>query len=165
MSNKLTHIDPHGNAHMVNISEKKATLRKAIASGKVVMHPHTLLAITEQRVQKGDVLRVAQLAGIMGAKHTATLIPLCHPIPIDGVHVDLRIEDDGVLIVASVHTTWKTGVEMEALTAVTATSLTLYDMIKAIDKNAMITNIQLLQKIGGKSGEWERTSNKNNISK
>ena len=156
MSNKLTHIDPHGNAHMVNISEKKATLRKAIASGKVLMHPDTLLAITEQRIRKGDVLGIVQLAGIMGSKHTATLIPLCHPIPIDGVDVDLHIEEDGILIVASVHTTWKTGVEMEALTAVTAASLTLYDMIKAIDKSAIITNIQLLQKTGGKSGDWNR---------
>ena len=158
MSNKLTHIDPHGNAHMVDISEKKSTLRKAIASGKVLMHTDTLMAITEQRVQKGDVLRIAQLAGIMGAKQTATLIPLCHPIPIDGVDVDMKIETDGILIVASVHTTWKTGVEMEALTAVTATALTLYDMIKAIDKNAVITEIQLIRKTGGKSGDWERTS-------
>ena len=98
MSNKLTHIDPHGNAHMVNISEKKATIRRAIASGKVVMNDETLSAITEQRVKKGDVLSIAQLAGIMGTKRTADLIPLCHPIPIDGVDVELTLEDNGVLI-------------------------------------------------------------------
>ena len=156
MSNKLTHIDPHGNAHMVNISEKKSTFRRAIASGKVVMNHQTLKAITEQRVKKGDVLRIAQLAGIMGSKHTSDLIPLCHPIPIDGVDVELTIEEYGILITATVHTTWKTGVEMEALTAISASALTLYDMIKAIDKSARITDIQLLEKTGGKSGEWKR---------
>ena len=92
MSNKLTHIDPHGNAHMVNISEKKSTCRKAVACGKVIMNHQTLLAITEQRVKKGDVLHIAQLAGIMGAKHTSDLIPLCHPIPIDGVDVELTVQ-------------------------------------------------------------------------
>jgi cyclic pyranopterin monophosphate synthase len=156
MSNKLTHIDPHGNAHMVNISEKKATIRRAIASGKVVMNDETLSAITEQRIKKGDVLSIAQLAGIMGTKRTADLIPLCHPIPIDGVDVELILEENGVLITATVHTTWKTGVEMEALTAVSASALTLYDMIKSIDKGVRITDIQLLEKTGGKSGDWKR---------
>ena len=156
MSNKLTHIDPHGNAHMVNISEKKSTCRKAVACGKVIMNHKTLLAITEQRVKKGDVLHIAQLAGIMGAKHTSDLIPLCHPIPIDGVDVELTIQEYGILITATVHTTWKTGVEMEALTAISASALTLYDMIKAIDKSVSITDIQLLEKTGGKSGDWKR---------
>jgi len=156
MSNKLTHIDPHGNAHMVNISEKKSTCRKAVACGKVIMNYQTLLAITEQRVKKGDVLHIAQLAGIMGAKHTSTLIPLCHPIPIDGVDVELTVQEYGILITSIVHTTWKTGVEMEALTAISASALTLYDMIKAIDKSVSITDIQLLEKTGGKSGDWKR---------
>ena len=156
MSNKLTHIDPHGNAHMVNISEKKSTCRKAVACGKVIMNHQTLLAITEQRVKKGDVLHIAQLAGIMGAKHTSDLIPLCHPIPIDGVDVELTVQEYGILITSIVHTTWKTGVEMEALTAISASALTLYDMIKAIDKSVSITDIQLLEKTGGKSGDWKR---------
>ena len=140
----------------MNISEKKSTFRRAIASGKVIMNHQTLLMITEQRVKKGDVLSIAQLAGIMGAKHTSTLIPLCHPIPIDGVDVELTVEEYGILITSIVHTTWKTGVEMEALTAISASALTLYDMIKAIDKGACITDIQLLEKTGGKSGDWKR---------
>ncbi len=156
MSNKLTHIDPHGNAHMVNISEKKSTFRKAVACGKVIMNDQTLLAITEQRVKKGDVLHIAQLAGIMGAKHTSGIIPLCHPIPIDGVDVELTVQEYGILITSTVHTNWKTGVEMEALTAISASALTLYDMIKAIDKSVSITDIQLLEKTGGKSGDWKR---------
>lgn len=156
MSNKLTHIDPHGNAHMVNISEKKSTIRRAVASGRVLMAQDTLLAITEQRIKKGDVLSIAQLAGIMGSKRTADLIPLCHPIPIDGVDVELTVEEYGILIIATVRTTWKTGVEMEALTAIAASALTLYDMIKAIDKRTSITDIQLLEKEGGKSGDWKR---------
>ena len=155
MSNKLTHIDPQGNPKMVDISTKPNTHRLAIAEGWVLLSDACLFRITEGRMRKGDVMQIAQLAGIMGAKRTADLIPLCHPLPIDSVDVLVYpIPTKGLRIEATVRSFWRTGVEMEALTAVTASALTVYDMIKSIEKDAMITGIRLLEKQGGRSGRW-----------
>jgi cyclic pyranopterin phosphate synthase len=153
----LTHFDAHGAAHMVDVSEKDVTTRTAIARGRVEMAPETLALIIEGRAKKGDVLAVARLAGIMGAKRTADLIPLCHPLPISKVRVDLTPDDatHTVLIDAEVRTTGQTGVEMEALTAVNVAALTIYDMLKAVDKAMRITDIRLAFKDGGKSGRYE----------
>ena len=151
----LTHIDEQGRPRMVNVGEKPDTDRLAVAEGRVVMSPEALSAITEQRVKKGDVLQIARLAGIQGAKRTADLIPLCHPLPIDGVEVDVEPDTDhSVRIVARVTTRWRTGVEMEALTAVSAAALTVYDMVKAIDRGMRIEGVRLLEKRGGRSGDW-----------
>ncbi|MBM76791.1 MAG: cyclic pyranopterin monophosphate synthase MoaC [Proteobacteria bacterium] len=159
MSNTLTHLDPDGNPRMVDISQKNTTDRCAIAQGWVLMHSDTLTAITDKRIKKGDVLQLAQLAGIMGSKKTSELIPLCHPIPIDGVSVNIEVvSEKGLKIEASVKTHWRTGVEMEALTAVTAAALTIYDMTKAIDKSTQIHGIRLIFKSGGKSGVWRATN-------
>ena len=153
----LTHLDSKGNPQMVDIQQKGVTDREALAEGWVLIDDSTIEAIDNQQVKKGDVLKVAHLAGIMGSKNCAQLIPLCHPIPVDGVTMNLELVlKKGVHITALVKTRWKTGVEMEALTAVTASALTVYDMVKAIDKGACITNIQLLRKKGGKSGEWAK---------
>ncbi|MBB5514730.1 cyclic pyranopterin phosphate synthase [Rubricella aquisinus] len=153
----LTHFDATGAAHMVDVSEKEITARTAIARGRVEMAPETLALITEGRAKKGDVLAVARLAGIMGAKRTADLIPLCHPLPISKVRVDLTPDTatNSVLIEAEVRTTGQTGVEMEALTAVNIAALTIYDMVKAVDKAMRITDIRLALKEGGKSGRYE----------
>ena len=155
----LTHFDGKGDAHMVDVSEKDVTARIAVASGAVRMASETLAMITEGRAKKGDVLGVARLAGIMGAKKTADLVPLCHPLPITKVSVELTPDEDlpGVRIKATVKTTGQTGVEMEALTAVSVAGLTLYDMVKAVDKAMVIEAIRVDLKDGGKSGRYEAT--------
>ncbi len=156
MSN-LTHIDDLGNAHMVDVSDKAVTSRIATATGFVRMATATLAMITENRAKKGDVLGVAQLAGIMGAKETSSLIPLCHPLPITKVAVELTPDAGlpGVRIEATVKTTGQTGVEMEALTAVSTAALTVYDMVKAVDKEMEIGGVHVTLKDGGKSGRFE----------
>ena len=164
MSNTLTHLDPEGNPRMVDLSEKKTTNRRAVAEAWVLMGAETLAAITDNRVKKGDVFQVAQLAGIMGSKKTSDLIPLCHPIPIDGVSIKINVvQNKGLRVEAEVKTHWRTGVEMEALTAVTAAALTIYDMTKSIDKGVEIYAIRLLSKSGGKSEDWRRTQHKDSI--
>ena len=150
----LTHFDDQGAAHMVDVSDKAVTARVATAKGRVVMAPETRAMIEEGRAKKGDVLSVARLAGIMGAKKTADLIPLCHPLAITKVSVDLSYAEDGVDIEATVKTTGQTGVEMEALTAVNIAALTVYDMVKAVDKTMQITDIRVVLKDGGKSGRF-----------
>lgn len=156
MSDKLTHIDSDGRAHMVDVADKADTKRTARARGKVVLSPATLTAIAEGRSKKGDVLSVAELAGIMGAKKTSELIPLCHPLPLSRVKLELTAQDDGIAVAAEVGCTGKTGVEMEALTAVSVACLTVYDMVKAMQKDARITDIELVEKTGGKSGDFQR---------
>ncbi|MDD9715357.1 cyclic pyranopterin monophosphate synthase MoaC [Dinoroseobacter sp. PD6] len=153
----LTHFDAQGAAHMVDVSDKEVTDRMAIARGAVRMAPETLAMIEGGRAKKGDVLAVARLAGIMGAKKTADLIPLCHPLPITKVALELVPDADlpGVRIEATVKTSGQTGVEMEALTAVSVAALTIYDMVKAVDKAMQLTDIRLAFKDGGKSGRFE----------
>ncbi|WP_071795736.1 cyclic pyranopterin monophosphate synthase MoaC [Natronohydrobacter thiooxidans] len=157
---KLTHFDAEGRAHMVDVSQKSHTARVAIAESAVQMRPETLALITEGRAKKGDVLGVARLAGIMGAKRCADLIPLCHPLPITKVSVDLvpDAELPGVRIRAEVRTTGQTGVEMEALTAASVAALTVYDMLKAAEKSMTITATRVVLKDGGKSGRYEAGS-------
>lgn len=154
---ELTHFDGAGHAHMVDVSDKAATARLAVASGYVRMTADTLALITEGRAKKGDVLGVARLAGIMGAKRTSDLIPLCHPLPVTKVAVELAPDPalPGVRITATVKTAGQTGVEMEALTAVSTAALTLYDMVKAVEKTMVIGEIRLELKEGGKSGRFE----------
>lgn len=153
----LTHFDESGNAHMVDVSMKEITARIATAEGFVKMSAETLAMITENRAKKGDVAAVAQLAGIMGAKETSRLIPLCHPLPISKVSVDIAPDAalPGLRITATVKTTGQTGVEMEALTAVNIAALTVYDMVKAADKHMEIGGIRVTLKDGGKSGRFE----------
>ncbi|WP_338548322.1 cyclic pyranopterin monophosphate synthase MoaC [Roseovarius phycicola] len=153
----LTHFDGKGDAHMVDVSDKAVTDRIAVAEGHVKMAAQTFDIIAEGRAKKGDVLSVARLAGIMGAKKTPELIPLCHPLPITKVAVELTLDPDlpGVRIEATVKTTGQTGVEMEALTAVSTAALTVYDMVKAVDKEMDIGGIRVLLKDGGKSGRFE----------
>lgn len=146
MTHKLTHIDADGNAKMVDILQKPNSKRVAIAEGFIRLSPQSLQSIAMGNNKKGDVLSIAQLAGICGTKRTADLIPLCHPIPIDAVSVDLQMIEGGVYIRSTVGTVWKTGVEMEALTAVTTAALTIYDMLKAIDKEMVIERIRLVEK-------------------
>jgi len=153
---KLTHIDADGSARMVDVSSKEATLRVAIASAFLSMHPETADRIREANLPKGDVLGVARLAGIMAAKQTSTLIPLCHGIPLDAVDVKFEIRDAGIDIRIEARSTGRTGVEMEALTAASVAALTIYDMAKAIDRGMRIESVQLLEKHGGKSGSWTR---------
>ncbi len=150
----LTHLDDQGAARMVDISAKPATRREAVAEGHIAIAPAALAAIQGGAVAKGDVLAVARIAGIMAAKRTAELIPLCHPLPIDAVSLDLAIEATGIRVTATVATTHGTGVEMEALTAVSLALLTIYDMAKAIDRGMTIGGVRLLRKSGGRSGEW-----------
>ena len=157
MSNsELSHINNKGEAHMVDVSSKEESVRIAIASGKVKMSDEVLKAISEGQNPKGDVLATSRVAGIMGAKKTSELIPLCHPIAIHKVEIDLKVENDGIAILATVKTSDRTGVEMEALTAVSVTGLTLIDMVKAIDPRAALINVQVESKSGGKSGDWKR---------
>jgi len=153
----LTHFDDQGQAHMVDVSGKPVTDRVAVAEGAVVMTAETLALITEGRAKKGDVLGVARLAGIMAAKKTADLIPLCHPLPITKVALDLTPDPalPGIRVAATVKTGGQTGVEMEALTAVSVACLTIYDMVKAVEKGMRIEGIRLRLKEGGKSGRWE----------
>lgn len=153
----LTHFDAEGQAHMVDVTEKAVTDRVAVAAGHIKMARQTFEIISEGRAKKGDVLGVARLAGIMGAKKTPDLIPLCHPLPVTKVAVELTLDPDlpGVQIEATVKTTGQTGVEMEALTAVSTAALTVYDMTKAVDKTMEIGGIRVLLKDGGKSGRYE----------
>ncbi len=151
----LTHIDEHGAARMVDVGGKEITRRVARAAGRVRMSAEALELVREGS-KKGDVLQVARIAGIQGAKRTSELIPLCHPLAIDSVTVDLRIEEDGVAIEATVITSGRTGVEMEALSAVSVAALTVYDMVKAVDKAMVIDAVQLLEKQGGRSGHYVR---------
>jgi cyclic pyranopterin phosphate synthase len=151
---KLTHLDEEGSAHMVDVSAKATTAREATASGRITMSPQALDAIRAGSVKKGDVLAVARIAGIMAAKKTADLIPLCHPLPISGVTLDLAFEADAIRATATVRTTHTTGVEMEALTAVSVALLTVYDMAKALDRGMAIGDVRLLAKSGGRSGDW-----------
>jgi cyclic pyranopterin phosphate synthase len=148
----FTHFDQKGNAAMVDVSAKAATVRIATARAQVVMQPATLAMIREGSAKKGDVLGIARIAGIMAAKRTAELIPLCHPLPISAVTVDLEAADAGVEIVATVRTTGQTGVEMEALTAASVAALTVYDMCKAVDRSMRIEALRVTHKEGGKSG-------------
>lgn len=152
---KLTHIDESGRAAMVDVGGKPDTERMAVARGEVILKPETVELIRQGLMKKGDVLTVAQLAGIMGAKKTSELIPLTHPIPIHQIEVGLELDDSlpGVSIHAALKTTGKTGIEMEALTAVAVAALTIYDMVKAVEKTARISNIRLVEKHGGLSGD------------
>lgn len=151
----LTHLDAKGNARMVDIGGKAATQRVAISSGRIRMSAYALAAIRDGEVPKGDVIAAARIAGIMAAKKTADLIPLCHPIGLDAVTIDFALEADGVRATATASLTARTGVEMEALTAVSVALLTVYDMAKAIDKAMVIEHVRLIEKRGGKSGDWK----------
>jgi cyclic pyranopterin monophosphate synthase len=151
---KLTHLDEAGNAAMVDVSGKADSVREAVAEGRITMSPQALAAIKAGSLDKGDALATARIAGIMAAKRTSDLIPLCHPLMLSKVAVDFAFEANGICATATVRLTGKTGVEMEALTAVSVALLTLYDMAKALDKAMIIQNIRLLSKIGGKSGNW-----------
>ncbi len=153
----LSHVDETGAARMVDVSGKDVTARVATASGRVLVSERVLELLRGEGVPKGDALAVARIAGIMSAKQTPSLIPLCHPLAISGVTVDLTPGDDAVHIVATVRTTDRTGVEMEALTAVSVAALTVVDMVKAVDKGAVITDVRVETKTGGKSGDWRRT--------
>jgi len=156
MSPSLTHVDASGNARMVDISGKEVTARVACATGAVRLSTDAVAALREGTVPKGDALAVARIAGIAGAKRTPDLIPLCHPIGLHGVTIDLTVTDDGVTITAVARTADRTGVEMEALTSVSVAGLALVDMVKAIDPGATITDIRVEWKEGGKSGRWTR---------
>ena len=153
---RLTHVDESGAARMVDVGDKDVTARTASATGRVLVSPTVVELLRGEGVPKGDALAVARIAGIMGAKQTPELIPLCHPLAISGVTVDLAVDDDAVDITATVRTTDRTGVEMEALTAVSVAALTVVDMVKAVDKAAVITDVRVEAKTGGKSGDWTR---------
>lgn len=152
----LTHFDPAGRARMVDVGEKDETTRVAVATGRVTMQPATLALVREGRAAKGDVLAVAQVAAIMGAKRTPDLIPMCHPLMLTRVDVGFSLADNAIDITATVATRGRTGVEMEALTAVSTAALTIYDMLKAADRAMEITDIRVERKEGGRSGTWER---------
>jgi cyclic pyranopterin monophosphate synthase len=156
MENRLTHVDESGAARMVDVSDKDVTARTATASGRVLVSAEVVALLRGEGVPKGDALAVARIAGIMGAKRTPDLVPLCHPLAISGVTVDLAVADDAVEITATVRTTDRTGVEMEALTAVSVAALTVIDMVKAVDKAAVISDVRVEAKSGGRSGEWRR---------
>jgi cyclic pyranopterin phosphate synthase len=157
MANKLSHVNSSGEAKMVDISLKGETVREAVAKGSVMMQPETLEQVKNASLKKGDVLAVARIAGIMAAKKVPDFIPLCHMIPIDSITIDFDLtKADCIGITSTVKSTGRTGVEMEALTAVTVAALTIYDMCKAVEKGMTITNIYLETKTGGKSGEYHR---------
>jgi len=153
---RLTHVDESGAARMVDVSAKEVSRREAVASGRVLISTEVVALLRGQGVPKGDALGVARVAGIMGAKRTPDLVPLCHPLAISGVTVELDVADDAVDITATVRTTDRTGVEMEALTAVSVAALTVVDMVKAVDKGAVITDVRVESKTGGKSGPYHR---------
>ena len=155
---KLTHIDERGRARMVDVSKKSSTVREAVADGRVRMRPETLALIRDNALKKGDALMAAQIAGIQAAKRTAELIPFCHPLPLEHISIDFDLDEEypGVHIRAVVRTTGKTGVEMEALTAVSVAALTIYDMAKSAEKGMVIGETRLVKKTGGKSGDYER---------
>jgi len=153
---RLTHVDESGAARMVDVSEKDVTRREAVATGRVLVSAEVVALLRGEGVPKGDALGVARVAGIMAAKRTPDLVPLCHPLTLSGVTVDLEVTDDAVEIRATVRTTDRTGVEMEALTAVSVAALTVFDMVKAVDKSGVISDVRVESKSGGKSGEWTR---------
>jgi cyclic pyranopterin phosphate synthase len=155
---KLTHLDAQGRVAMADTSDKPATARRAVASGRVLMSAETVAALREGRTPKGDPLETARLAGIMAAKRTGELIPLCHPLPLTHIEVRANLEETGVYLEAEAATNAQTGVEMEALTAVSVAALTVYDMCKAVDKSMVISEIRLERKTGGKSGDYQRPS-------
>jgi cyclic pyranopterin phosphate synthase len=154
---RLTHVDETGAARMVDVTAKDVTAREAVAAGRVSVSPEVVGLLRGEGVPKGDALGVARVAGIMAAKRTPDLVPLCHPIALSGVAVDLEVGDDGVDITATVRTADRTGVEMEALTAVSVAALALIDMVKGVDRAAAIEGVRLLSKSGGRSGEWRRS--------
>lgn len=157
MATELTHLDESGAARMVDVGQKPVTQRSATATAQVRMAPETLQQVRQTHLAKGDVLQVARVAGVMAAKRTAELIPLCHSLPLDAVRVDFDFQDEQTLLITGqAEVTGKTGVEMEALTAVTASALTVYDMCKAIDRGIVIGPVQLEEKRGGRSGHWRR---------
>ncbi|MGH3474570.1 MAG: cyclic pyranopterin monophosphate synthase MoaC [Aeromicrobium sp.] len=156
MGEELSHVDASGAARMVDVSDKDLTARSATARGRVEVSPRVVELLRGEGVPKGDALAVARIAGIMAAKRTPDLIPLCHPLAISGVEVGLEVADDAVEISATVRTTDRTGVEMEALTSVTVAALTVIDMVKAVDKQARITDVEVVAKSGGRSGDWSR---------
>ena len=153
-SGALTHLDEHGAARMVDVSGKQVTARTATAAGRFRTRPDVIDLLRRDGLPKGDALAVARIAGIAAAKRTPDLVPLCHPVALHGVTVELELEDDGVLITATTRTADRTGVEMEALTSVVAAGLALYDMVKAVDRGAVLTDVRLLAKAGGRSGAW-----------
>jgi cyclic pyranopterin phosphate synthase len=155
---KLSHIDEKGKARMVDVTEKEETVREAVAQGRVLMHPATIALIESGGITKGDVFVVAKVAGIMAAKKTSDIIPMCHPLSLTGVDIQFAVHagEGEIIIMATVKTVGKTGVEMEAMTAVSAVGLTIYDMCKAADRSIIITDIKLLSKKGGKSGAFVR---------
>jgi cyclic pyranopterin phosphate synthase len=153
---ELTHIDESGAARMVDVSAKAVTAREATASGRFVTTPDVIDLLRREGLPKGDALAVARIAGIAAAKRTPDLVPLCHPVAIHGVTVDLELTADSVLITATVRTADRTGIEMEALTCVAVAGLALYDMVKAVDRSAELTGVRLVHKAGGRSGEWVR---------
>ena len=153
---QLSHVDEQGRVRMVDTGNKEITSRRAVASARVLMSNETVSALREHRTPKGDPLEAARLAGIMAAKQTANLIPLCHPLPLTHVDIQASLEETGVLLQAEVSTNAQTGVEMEALTAVSVAALTVYDMCKALEKGIVITDIRLESKTGGKSGDYNR---------
>jgi cyclic pyranopterin phosphate synthase len=153
----LTHVDADGQARMVDVGGKPATERVAVAEGRIRMHAGALAAIRDGQAPKGDVLAVARVAGIMAAKETSRLIPLCHPLALSAVSLDLAFTQEAIRVAATVRTNGPTGVEMEALTAVSIALLTLYDMAKALDRDMVIEGVRLLEKSGGRSGDWRRT--------
>jgi cyclic pyranopterin phosphate synthase len=153
---ELTHLDESGAARMVDVSAKDVTVRVARAQGRFVTTPEVIALLRRDGLPKGDALAVARIAGIAGAKRTPDLVPLCHPVALHGVTVDLDVLEDAVVIDVSTRTADRTGVEMEALTAVVAAGLALYDMVKAVDRGAQLTDVRLLAKDGGRSGEWTR---------
>lgn len=152
----LSHINRKGEANMVDIQDKKSSKRVAIAEGIIILSKKALNKINDDNVSKGNVINTARIAGIMGAKKTSDLIPLCHPIPIEAIKIDFSINEKDINVLATVTTTNKTGVEMEALVAVNIACLTIYDMVKSVDKKAKINSIKLIRKSGGKSGDWKR---------
>lgn len=158
MADKLSHITDTGEAHMVDVGEKEITSRSASASGAIIMHPETLAMILEGNAKKGDVLATARIAGIMASKKTSDLIPLCHPLALDKVSVEISPDHDlpGLRVLATAKLSGKTGVEMEALTACSVALLTVYDMAKAVDRGMQITDIKVVEKSGGKSGHWSQ---------
>jgi cyclic pyranopterin phosphate synthase len=156
VSSALSHVDAHGRVRMVDVSDKLSTRREAIARGRITVAPEALELIRSGKIAKGDPLQAARLAGIMAAKQTADLIPLCHSLPLSHVEVDLRATAEGYEIEACATTTAQTGVEMEALTAVAVTALTVYDMVKAVDRTMIIGEIRLIRKTGGRSGTYSR---------
>jgi cyclic pyranopterin phosphate synthase len=153
---ELTHLDAQGSARMVDVSGKEVTARTATATGRFVTTPEVIALLRRDGLPKGDALAVARIAGLAAAKRTPDLVPLCHPVALHGVTVDLDVDDDSVTITATTRTADRTGVEMEALTSVVVAGLALYDMVKAVDRSAQLTDVRLISKAGGRSGTWTR---------